>query len=217
MYLFVIINRRNFILKTTLMYKIFVNENPLFLTNQVSKETDFQVFLLDTVDIENLVIKMYQNKLQKVYLYDKDEKEMLKKFKSKFVVAKAGGGLVFNKNGDILFIMRNGKWDLPKGGNEKNEYIEETAMREVEEETGVSKLTITKKLQKTYHIFKRSGEYRLKITHWFVMTSDYEGIPVGQIEEGIEKAVWLNPDQVQEALKNSYQNIKLLFENLNDK
>jgi 8-oxo-dGTP pyrophosphatase MutT (NUDIX family) len=32
--------------------------------------------------------------------------------------------------------FRNGKWDLPKGGIEK-EKIEATAMREVEEETGV--------------------------------------------------------------------------------
>ncbi len=197
------------------MYKIFVNEKPLFLTNQVSKETDFQVFLLESVDIENLVVKMFQNKLDKVYLYDKDESEILKKFKSKFPVTKAGGGLVYNKKGEILFILRNGKWDLPKGGIEKNETIEETAMREVEEETGVGKLSIIKKLQKTYHIFKRSGEYRLKITHWFEMNADFNGTPIGQINEGIEKAVWLNPTQVQEALENSYENIKLLFENLN--
>ena len=44
------------------------------------------------------------------------------------------------------------------------------------------------------------------------MTSDFEGIPVGQIEEGIEKAVWLNPNDIPKALKKSYENIKLLFE-----
>jgi hypothetical protein len=71
---------------------------------------------------------------------------------------------------------------------------------------------ITKKLQKTYHIFKRNGAYRLKITHWFEMTSDFEGIPVGQMEEGIEKAVWLDPQEIPEVLKNSYETIKLLFE-----
>jgi 8-oxo-dGTP pyrophosphatase MutT (NUDIX family) len=85
-------------------------------------------------------------------------------------------------------------------------------MREVEEETGVSNLTITKKLQKTYHIFKRNGKYKLKITHWFEMHTDFEGPTAPQIEEGIAKAVWLAPDQVKEALKNSYENIKLLFE-----
>ena len=194
------------------MYKVFVNDKPLFLTNEISKETDFQLFLLESVDIVQLIVKIFQNKIQKAYLYYPDEKEIMKTLKSKIPVSKAGGGLVYNKQGEILFIFRNGKWDLPKGGTEKWEQIEETAMREVEEETGVNNLVITKKLQKTYHIFKRNGVYRLKITHWFEMTSDYEGTPVGQIEEGIEKAVWLNPNEIPKVLKKSYENIKLLFE-----
>ena len=85
-------------------------------------------------------------------------------------------------------------------------------MREVEEETGVNGLSISHKLQKTYHVFRRNGKYKLKITHWFEMQSNFEGIPQGQLEEGIEKVAWLNPEQIKEALKNSYENIKLLFE-----
>ena len=149
------------------MYKVFVNDKPLFLTNQIFKETDFQLFLLDSVDIKQLIVKIFQNKIQKASLYYPDEKVILKKLKEKIPVCKAGGGLVFNKNGDVLFILRNGKWDLPKGGIEREEEIADTAMREVEEETGVDKLEITRKLQKTYHIFKRNGKYKLKITHWF--------------------------------------------------
>ena len=113
----------------------------------------------------------------------------------------------------MLFILRNGKWDLPKGGKEKREKMKHAAMREVEEETGVNGLVIKRKLAKTYHIFKRNGVYKLKITHWFEMHTDYQGIPVGQAEEGIEQVAWLNPEQIKEALKNSYENIKLLFEN----
>ena len=85
-------------------------------------------------------------------------------------------------------------------------------MREVTEETGVNKLVVHDKLQKTYHIFKRNGVYKLKITHWFKMSTTFKGIPIGQIEEGIEKVAWLNSEQITEALKNSYENIKLLFE-----
>ena len=198
------------------MYKVFVNDRPLFLTNQISKETDFQLFLLESVDIEQLIIKMFQNKIQKAYLYDPDEKEILKRFKAKIPVSKAGGGLVYNKKGEVLFIFRNGKWDLPKGGIEKGEEIDYTALREVEEETGVNKLIIQRKLQKTYHVFKRNGVYKLKITHWFEMTSDFEGTPKGQLEEGIEKAEWKNPEQIKEVLKNSYENIKLLFAEENE-
>ena len=131
------------------MYKVFVNDKPLFLTNQVFKETDFQLFLLETADIKKIIVKIFQNKIQKAYLYHPDEKEILKTLKTKLPVQKAGGGLVFNKNNEVLFIFRNGKWDLPKGGIEKGEEIEYTALREVEEETGVNKLVITDKLQKT--------------------------------------------------------------------
>lgn len=194
------------------MYKVFVNDKPLFLTNEIEKETDFQLFLLESVDIEQLIIKMFQNKIQKASLYYPDEKAILKKMKEKIPVNKAGGGLVYNAKGEVLFIFRNGKWDLPKGGIEKGEEIEETAMREVEEETGVGKLTIKRKLQKTYHVFKRNGKYKLKITHWFEMYSKFDGTPLPQSNEGIERAVWLNPEQVKEALKNSFENIKLLFE-----
>lgn len=196
------------------MYKVFVNDKPLFLTNTVEKETDFRMFLLESVDIEQLIVNMFNNKVKKAFLYHPDEKETLKKLKEKIPVAKAGGGLVYNTKGEVLFIFRNGKWDLPKGGIEKNEDIESTAIREVEEETGVSGLKITQKLQKTYHIFKRNGSYKLKITHWFEMKTNYTGPLEGQIEEGIEKVAWLNTDQIKEALTNSYENIKLLFENV---
>ena len=194
------------------MYKVFVNDKPFFLTNQIVKETDFQFFLLESTDIEKLVINMFNNKIKKCYLYCPDEKFILKKLKEKIPVQRAGGGKVYNKKGEVLFILRNGKWDLPKGGKEKREKMKLTAMREVEEETGVNQLIITKKLQKTYHIFKRNGIYKLKITQWYEMKTDFEGIPVGQLEEGIEKVAWLNPKQIQDAMNNSYENIKLLFE-----
>ncbi len=198
------------------MYKVFVNDKPLFLTNTIVKETDFQLFLLESVDIKQVIVKIFQNKIQKAYLYHPDEKEIMKTLKTKIPVQKAGGGLVYNAKNEVLFIFRNGKWDLPKGGIEKGEAIEDTAMREVEEETGVGNLVVTEKLQKTYHIFKRNGTLKLKITHWFEMKTTFDGIPEGQAEEGIEKVAWLNPEEIKEALKNSYENIKLLFEEEED-
>ncbi|WP_026709947.1 NUDIX hydrolase [Flavobacterium filum] len=194
------------------MYKVFVNDKPLFLTNQIQKETDFQLFLLDSVDIKQLIIKIFKNKVDKAFLYHPDEKEILKKLKAKIPVEKAGGGLVFNDKNEVLFIYRNKKWDLPKGGIEKGEEIEDTALREVEEETGVKNLKITRKLSKTYHIFKRNGRYKLKITHWFEMKTSFSGKMTGQLEEGIEKVEWVKPENIASCLTNSYENIKLLFE-----
>ena len=194
------------------MYKVFVNDKPLFLTNQIQKETDFQLFLLDSVDIKQLIIKIFKNKVDKAFLYHPDEKEILKKLKSKIPVEKAGGGLVYNDKNEVLFIFRNKKWDLPKGGIEKGEEIEDTALREVEEETGVKGLKITRKLSKTYHIFKRNGRYKLKITHWFEMKTAFSGKMVAQLDEGIEKVEWIKQQDISTCLTNSYENIKLLFE-----
>lgn len=193
------------------MYKVFVNNRPLFLTNKIEKETDFQLFLLNSADIEQLVAKVYENKIHKAFLYHPNEKEILTTLKSKIPVEKAAGGLVYNTKGEILFIYRNGKWDLPKGGIEKNERKKQAAMREVEEETGVKNLKINARIPKTYHIFKRNGKFRLKITHWYKMETSFAGNLIPQQEEGIEKAVWIKPENVPNLLENSYENIKLLF------
>lgn len=195
------------------MYKVFVNDKPLFLTNTIEKETDFQIFLLESVDMIRLIQNYQQQKIQKAILYHPDEKKILKKLKEKLTVNKAAGGLVKNSKGEILFIYRSGKWDLPKGGIEKGEELHQTAIREVEEETGVSGLEITEKLSKTYHVFKRNGEFRLKVTQWFAMKTAFTGLLEGQIEEGIEKVEWIAAENLDQILENSYENIKLLFSN----
>jgi 8-oxo-dGTP pyrophosphatase MutT (NUDIX family) len=99
---------------------------------------------------------------------------------------------------------------LPKGKVEGKETIEETAIREVEEETGVKGLEIVKPLETTYHIFKRNGRYRIKITYWFEMKTTFTGQLFPQEKEGITKTEWLNVKQSKMALENCYANIKLL-------
>ena len=123
----------------------------------------------------------------------------------------AGGGVVTNKKGQVLFIYRNDKWDLPKGKLEKGESIEECALREVEEETGVKGLKIENFLRTTYHIFKRNGVYKLKEVHWYAMKTTYKGKLVGQKSEGIEIVKWKGPQKIHKALENSYTNIRSLF------
>lgn len=193
------------------MYKVFVNDNALFLTNEVQKETDFQVFLWDGLDLKKIISQLYTGKIQKAYLYHPDEKLMYNELKKLVPRQKAAGGVVENEKGEILFIYRNGKWDLPKGGVDKGETNAEAAVREVAEETGVSDIVLGEKLAKTYHIFKRNGAYRLKVTHWYRMKSDYQGELVPQAEEGIEQVKWLKPEEIEPALQKSYRNIRLLF------
>ncbi|GAA4798814.1 NUDIX hydrolase [Litoribaculum gwangyangense] len=192
------------------MYKVFVGDKPIILTTEVEKETNFKNYLLNSVNIKKVIRKLGTNNLNEVRLIHKKQDKLLKKFLKKLPNVIAGGGKVYNDKGDILFIYRNDKWDLPKGKVEGKETIENTALREVAEETGVAGLEITKPLETTYHIFKRNGRYKIKITYWFEMKTSFKGNLYAQEDEGITKVEWLNSNQVKEALDNSYANIKLL-------
>jgi hypothetical protein len=44
------------------------------------------------------------------------------------------------------------------------------------------------------------------------MKTTFEGIPKGQADEGIDKVEWIKPEDIAMHLENSYENIKLLFE-----
>ena len=122
-------------------------------------------------------------------------------------MVEAAGGLVFNKDGDILMIFRNGKWDLPKGKLEIGESLEECVMREVEEECGIIGLDIIEKLLETYHTYNMDGEEVLKKTYWYKIKTDYSAKLIPQLEEGITKVSWIDKDQIAEKMRNSYGNI----------
>lgn len=192
------------------MHTIFVGDKPIYLTTEAKKENGFKVFLLKSVDLAKVIRMLNNTDLKAVYLVGKKEEKLLKKFLKKLPNVIAGGGKVYNQKGKILFIYRNGKWDLPKGKTEKKETIEETALREVEEETQVKGLKIGEPLQTTYHIFKRNGRYRIKITYWFEMHTTSKKKLKPQKKEGITKVKWLGKKKTKKALENSYANIKLL-------
>lgn len=193
------------------MYKVFVNDKPIVLTTEVSKETDFKNYLLKTVKIGKVIKDLRKPSIKEARLIGKNKKKLLKKFLKKLPNVIAGGGKVYNEKGEILFIYRNDKWDLPKGKVDRKETIEAAALREVEEETGVKNLKIIKPLETTYHIFKRNGRHRIKITYWFEMKTSYSGKLQPEEIEGITKVEWLNSDKTQKALENSYANIKALI------
>lgn len=192
------------------MYKVFVNNKPIILTSKVEKETNFKNYLLKTVHIGKVIKDLKNTNLESARLIDKDENKLLKNFLKLLPNVVAGGGKVYNDKGEVLFIYRNDKWDLPKGGAERRETIDQTAIREVEEETGVTGLRITKPLEMTYHIFKRNGRHKIKVTYWFEMKTNFSGELVPQEKEGITKVEWLTKEQIVVAMNNSYANIKLL-------
>lgn len=193
------------------MYKVFVNNKPIILTSEVSEDRMYKTYPLKYVDLPRVIRSLRETTNKGVYLYHENAEKLLKRFLKKFPNVIAGGGKVYNVKGKVLFIYRNDKWDLPKGKIETGESIEQGALREVEEETGVTGLTITKPLETTYHIFKRNGRYKIKITYWFEMHTAYEGLLIPETSEGITKVKWLGKKKQAKALKNSYANISELI------
>ena len=193
------------------MYKIFVGNKPIVLTTELEPETNFKNFLIDSVDINKVLSKLKKDKYNSVRLVGADKDMLLKKFLSLLPNVIAAGGKVYNQKNEILFIFRNGKWDLPKGKVEKDETYQAAALRETQEETGVQDLELRKFIAKTYHVFKRNDKFKLKVTYWYEMYTNYKGDLKPQIEEDITKARWKNFAKSQKALTESYENIKLLF------
>ncbi|WP_445382753.1 NUDIX hydrolase [Robiginitalea sp. IMCC43444] len=194
------------------MYKVFVNERPLILTDKLSDAADGEYFMMNGDAVKSAVEALSKKKLNQAFIYHPNLEEILNKFTKKIPLVIAAGGVVTNDQGKVLFIYRNNKWDLPKGKINKKETLEECAIREVEEETGVKGLKIENFLRTTYHVFKRNGKFKLKEVHWYAMKTSYTGKLKGQKSEGIERVKWKGPKKIRKALKNSYINIRILFE-----
>ncbi|MFS4416245.1 NUDIX hydrolase [Maribacter sp. 2307ULW6-5] len=194
------------------MYKVFVNELPLILTNKLSDTENGAYFMLNREAIGLAIKSLKKKKIEKAFIYHPNHEEILKKFTKEIPLIVAAGGVVTNTAGQVLFIYRNDKWDLPKGKLDKGESIEDCAVREVMEETGVKDLKIENFLRTTYHIFTNRGTHTLKQVHWYAMKTDYDGELKPEKKEGIHKVKWKGPNKIQKALQNSYMNIKILFE-----
>lgn len=193
------------------MLQIFYQDKPIIITDSISEDNNVSNIKFKDFKLKSALKNLSKKKSSSIRLISNDKKKALKKFLKLLPNIKAGGGKVINSKGEMLFIFRNNKWDLPKGKAENNENIADTAIREVKEETGIEDLTITKPLQITYHIFKKNDSYRLKITYWFEMKSLVENKLIPQLEEGITRAEWINPSEIEKIKKKCYANIRLLI------
>lgn len=128
----------------------------------------------------------------------------LENFRKAFKYIYAAGGLI-KKEERYLFIYRLKTWDLPKGKLDAGESPEEAAIRECEEECGITKLSITKALQPTYHIYEHKKGYALKKTFWYAMTTQHTGELIPQLEEQIELVEWLTKEEIEQKVTgNTY-------------
>ncbi|MBQ0122237.1 MAG: NUDIX domain-containing protein [Bacteroidales bacterium] len=135
----------------------------------------------------------------------------MSEFCSKYKEVNAGGGLVKNGEGKFLVIFRRGVWDLPKGKQEEGEKIEECALREVNEETGLNGLVLGSPICITHHTYKLDGQPVLKHTHWFNM--DYAGseTPTPQLEEEITGVRWVSAEELPEIAQSTFPSLTEVF------
>ncbi len=129
----------------------------------------------------------------------------------------AAGGIVENEKGEILFQFRRGKWDLPKGKLDEGETIEQCAVREVEEETGISGIELGELIGITKHLYTHKGIEIEKETHWYAMKITGEPKLIPQLEEDITELKWVSEHELQPYLSDTFPNINEIVEKYYDK
>ncbi len=194
------------------MYKVFVNDKPIILTDSLKNDNQYPVYIFSETVIDEILHKLKKGNTLGANLFTPNIEADWEKFKLNFKVVPAAGGLVVNPNDEILFIYRSNVWDLPKGRIEDGESIEETAIREVEEECGAENLKLIKPLLTTHHLFYMDNIQQMKVTYWYLMQSDVQKNLQPQTEEGITEVVFKNKEEIQSAMQNTYANIKLVLD-----
>lgn len=194
------------------MYKVFLDNKKIWVTHSLKKplKKKYKVFRQKDISIEAFLKKIEAYKAGK-FVFLMEGKDPMKEFVKAFTLIQAGGGVVRNAKGRILFIKRRGKWDLPKGKLEKGEDIQECSLREVSEETGIKKLKLLGKRIITYHIYKQDEQWCLKETHWYNMYCDHKEDLCPQTEEDIEICAWKKSKKLKKLLKNSFSSLQEVF------
>ncbi len=149
--------------------------------------------------------------LSRIYIPTDNTEWMYRRVCAEFREVDAAGGLVSNQRGDYLLIQRSGLWDLPKGHREADEDIRETALREVQEETGVDQLELRDLICVTDHCYLRGGVWHLKHTWWYDMLYTDPVNLTPQREEDITRAAWVARSSLPPYLKNTYPSIQEVF------
>ena len=133
----------------------------------------------------------------------------------------SAGGVVFKKEKDKILILvaqhsQHHGWVFPKGligDHKKGEKKEETAVREVEEETGI-KAEILKPLTPVTYWFVLDKEKIRKTVYYFLMKFIED---TGNKDDEMENVEWISQDEVLEKLtyksdKSVWQEAQKLLE-----
>jgi 8-oxo-dGTP pyrophosphatase MutT (NUDIX family) len=189
------------------MYKVHFENRFILISPEPDRLQKYALFhkFYTTSELYKLISEFQENtSIQSMNVYGPNIKHIWKIFRIYFTEVGAAGGLVRHTSGRYLFIEKKGKLDLPKGHLEPGEEPEECALREVNEECGISGHSIVKPLEPSYHTYSWEGISYLKKTTWFLMKYDGVMITEPQISEGITKVEWLSPDELSKMKKTAW-------------
>ncbi|BBE16580.1 Bis(5'-nucleosyl)-tetraphosphatase [Aquipluma nitroreducens] len=199
------------------MYKVFFNGSIIQFGSEMNKSLNnniTEIFDLVSYDVVNQIISQIESTETPsgFFILNHEVDTAWEHFKSQFVEIPAAGGLVRNSEGAFLFIKRLGVWDLPKGKIEKKETPELAAVREVEEECGLSGLHVINQLDSTFHIYRSPylphlNNLVLKETKWFLMNYSGNEIPVPQVEEDIHEVTWFSIADLDRVYSKTYSSL----------
>jgi 8-oxo-dGTP pyrophosphatase MutT (NUDIX family) len=199
-------------------YEVFIHDcQVLFLPELSSGQLDrmnclsIHADITQDFDLIRDIIEENPN-LESICLFSESIDELWRTFKSEHKIVEAAGGLVTNSEGHILCIFRRGKWDLPKGKLESGETIEVAAIREVEEECGITGPIISSQLETTWHTYEEKGKRILKPTYWFAM--NYTGLDklVPQEKEKITEVRWVSKNELPGIRSQSFKSLSPIFD-----
>ncbi|HEY1164580.1 MAG TPA: NUDIX hydrolase [Chitinophaga sp.] len=197
-------------------FTIYLNERPLILCpRQRDIPANYKDAPVcpnpDAAAISQTLQALENGEIASAVFVQPDTKRLMEAIKQHFKVLVAAGGLITNPAGEILLMFRRNKWDLPKGKQDEGESLEECAVREVREETGLQQITLTDKITETFHYYPLKEKKVLKHTYWYRMQFTGTELTIPQIEEDIVDIQWIRPENLGKYLKFSYKNIEDVF------
>lgn len=158
---------------------------------------------LDTMVLESAV----NSGARRISFRCTDVEASWNQFVEQFQFVPAAGGCVVHSSGDILFIHRLERWDLPKGKVEPGEDIVVAAVREVEEECSIHGLDVRGHLLDTWHTYVQDGVQMIKRTSWFEMHYGGNETPIPQRTEGITAVRWASRQEWPDLIRNSFPSV----------
>lgn len=202
-------------------YKIYFNEGALIITDSPQALRGIpNLFFIGDDELHKsfkiLITSDGYGKAMTFGLICPDPALTFNEFTQEYTMIQAAGGLVFNKENQLLTIKRNGLWDLPKGKIEKHEDQRAAALREVMEETGINMINIADKIGETFHAYYEDEAILLKVTHWYKMNNSGNNTLKPQTEEGISEVKFADLNWFNTPEFTTYNSIKDIIQQVLD-